>query len=222
VLARTLRRAAVALVLMFGLGAVAFGTGRWLRERAAARTAASAIPVASASAPAASSSRLPTPAIVDSAPYPKSALRIAVAPPAPRAVERTFTLDLAPAMGVILSVDDGAPRHVSTGDSLPIDGKAHSLAFTCEVCSVVRREVAAGDRDETLKVVVPVKPATLFIEGDVDKTYQILQHPEVTVRAGTNVVSLGSAFERVTVEQIETKVSVPVRLEAGNSVRAAF
>jgi hypothetical protein len=137
-------------------------------------------------------------------------------------VERTFTLDLAPAMGVIVSVDEGPARHVNTGDGLPLDGKAHSLAFTCEVCTVVHREIAPGDKDDTLKVVVPIKPATLFIEGDVDKTYQILQHPEVTVRAGTNVVSLGSAFERVTVEQIETKVSVPVRLEAGNSVRAAF
>ena len=139
-----------------------------------------------------------------------------------RPVERTFTLDLTPSMGVVVSVDEGTPRHVSTGESLTLDGKAHSLAFTCEVCTPVRRDVAAGDKDDTLKIAVPIKPATLLIEGDVDKTYQIVQHPEVTVRAGMNVVSLGSAFERVTVQQIETKVAVQVRLEAGNSVRAAF
>jgi serine/threonine-protein kinase len=225
VLARTLRRVAVALVLMVGLGAVAFATGRWLRARNAAVTDASAHPVVSAPLPPATSAPAATPSTAGSAAAPRVALRIGATPPvapAPKPVERTFTLDLTPAMGVIVSVDDGPPRHVSTGDALPLDGKVHSLAFTCEVCTVVHREVAAGDRDDTLKVVVPIKPATLFIEGDVDKTYQILQHPEVTVRAGTNVVSLGSAFERVTVEQIETKVSVPVRLEAGNSVRAAF
>jgi serine/threonine-protein kinase len=226
VLARTLRRAAVALILMFGLGAVAFGTGRWLRERAASRAAVSVLPVLAAPSPMESSTPVPAAPLAGGTANAKTvALHVAAGSPvaqAPKAVERTFMLDLAPAMGVIVSVDDGPPRHVSTGEALTLDGKAHSLAFTCEVCSVVRREVAPGDKDETLKMVVPIKPATLFIEGDVDKTYQILQHPEVTVRAGTNVVSLGSAFERVTVEQIETKVSVPVRLEAGNSVRAAF
>jgi eukaryotic-like serine/threonine-protein kinase len=225
VLARTLRRAAVALLLMVGLGAVAFVTGRWLRARAAAVSETSAHPVVSAPAPPATSGPAATPSIAGNAAAPKIPLRIGAPPPvvpAPKAVERRLTLDLTPSMGVIVSVDDGPPRHVSTGDALSLDGKAHALAFTCEVCTVVHRDVAAGDKDDTMKMVVPIKPAMLFIEGDVDKTYQILQHPEVTVRAGTNVVSLGSAFERVTVEQIETKASVPVRLEAGNSVRAAF
>jgi hypothetical protein len=111
---------------------------------------------------------------------------------------------------------------VSTGDTLVLDGKAHALSFTCEVCTPVRRDVPAGDKDDIVKIAVPIKAATLLIEGDVDKTYQIEQHPELTVRAGTNVVSLASAYERVTVQQIETKVSVPVRLEAGHSVRASF
>jgi hypothetical protein len=133
-----------------------------------------------------------------------------------------MTLDLTPSMGVAVSVDDGSPRHVSTGDVLTLDGKSHALSFTCEVCTPVRRDVPAGDRDDTLKVSVPIKAATLLIEGDVDKTYQIVQHPELTVRAGANVISLASAYERVTVQQIETKLTVPVRLEAGHSVSAAF
>jgi hypothetical protein len=125
-------------------------------------------------------------------------------------------------MGVVVTVDDGSPRHVSTGDALTLDGKSHALVFTCEVCTPVRRDLAAGDKDDTLKIAVPIKPATLLIEGDVDKTYQIVQHPELTVRAGANVISLSSAYERVTVQQIETKLSVPVRLESGRSVSAAF
>ncbi len=220
---RTMKRAAVALLLMGGLGAATFVIGRSLRGRSA-REALSAAPSAVAVAQTTSTPTVAAPTAVDPAAGATSAAR-AAAPPAmalAKPVERTFMLDLTPSMGVVLSVDEGAPRHVSTGDSLTLDGKAHSLAFSCGVCTPVRRDVTVGDKDDTLKIAVPIKPATLLIEGDVDKTYQIVQHPEVSVRAGTNVVSLGSAFERVTVQQIETKVAVPVRLEAGNSVRAAF
>jgi hypothetical protein len=137
-------------------------------------------------------------------------------------IERTVTLDLTPSMGVTVSVDGSASRSVSTGDVLVLDGRPHGLAFSCSVCIPVRRDVGAGEADLTLKVGVPIKPAMLVIEGSVDKTYQIVQHPELTVRAGTNAVTLRSAFERVTVEQIETRTAVPVRLEAGQSVRVTF
>jgi serine/threonine-protein kinase len=221
--ARILRRAGAALLLMLGLCAVAFAVGRLVRGHVAVRPTElpSAVIVAPASPPVPTSP--PAPATSTTGANATTQPRIALPPVAPpRPVERTLMLDLTPSMGVIVSVDDGSPRHVSTGESMVLDGHAHSLAFTCEVCTLVRRDIPAGDKEETLKVVVPIKPATLIIEGDVDKTYQIVQHPEVTVRAGTNSVSLGSAFERVTVQQIETKVSVPVRLEAGNSVRAGF
>jgi serine/threonine-protein kinase len=222
--ARFLKRAGAALLLMLGLGAVAFAVGRFIREHGAGRPSQlpSAVVVVPTSAPNASSSpaQLPSALAPNPSAVPRLALSLSASPPRP--VERTLTLDLTPSMGVIVSIDDASPRHVSTGDTMVLDGRGHSLGFTCEVCTLVRREVPPGDKDETLKVVVPIKPATLIIEGDVDKTYQIVQHPEVTVRAGTNSVSLGSAFERVTVQQIETKISVPVRLEAGNSVRAAF
>jgi len=86
----------------------------------------------------------------------------------------------------------------------------------------VQREVSAGDKDETLVVKVPIKPATLLIQGPVDKTYQIVEHPELAVRAGMNTVPLKSAFEPITVKQIDSNVTVPVRLEAGKSVPATF
>jgi serine/threonine-protein kinase len=215
---RTVKRAAVALTIMLGLGGLTYVVGHALRRLPSPGPALSVQGVASA--PVASVPREPTPALTESAAAtgrPRAA-PVAVVKP----VERTVTLDLTPSMGVVVSVDDGAPRHMSTGDALTLDGKAHALSFTCEVCTPVRRDVPAGDKDDTLKVAVPVKPATLLIEGDVDKTYQIVQHPELTVRAGTNVISLASAYERVTVQQIETKLLVPVRLEAGHSVRAAF
>jgi hypothetical protein len=113
-------------------------------------------------------------------------------------------------------------REVTTGGSLTLDGRAHSLAFSCPVCNSVQVAVAAGDKDETLVVSVPVRPAIVVVEGDLAKTYAIAQHPELTIRAGTNTVPLRSAFERVTVTQIETGVSLAVRLEAGKTIHAAF
>jgi serine/threonine-protein kinase len=151
-----------------------------------------------------------------------------VAPVAPRQSDRVLTLDLKPPMGVAMSVDGQPARDVSTGDKVTIDVKAHALTFSCarrggdDPCIAVRFPVAAGDRDDTLVVSVPVKPATLVIEGDVGSTYQVAQHPEVVIRAGTNTVALKSAYEPVTVKQMETGESVSVRLEAGRTVRASF
>ena len=82
--------------------------------------------------------------------------------------------------------------------------------------------VAAGDRDSTLVASVPIKPATLVVDGEPSGTYQIPEHPELAVRAGANIVPLRSAFERVTVKRIETGDSVPVRLEAAKTVHASF
>jgi serine/threonine-protein kinase len=219
---RVLRRAGVALVLMLGLGAVAFGLGRMLRARALSNRVAIASTVAVAPPPPASLAEAHTPSVERAAPPPPPVPRTPPPAPPPKPVERTFTLDLSPSMGVIVRVDDGSARHVATGDSLVLDNKPHALSFTCEVCTAVRREVGGGERDETLKVDVPIKPATLVIDGEVYKTYQIVQHPEVKVRPGSNTVTLRSAFERVTVQQIETNVTVAVRLEAGNSVHASF
>jgi hypothetical protein len=125
-------------------------------------------------------------------------------------------------MGVTMSLDGAETRGVASGSVLRLDGKAHTLSFTCSVCTPVQREVPAGDKDETLVVKVPIKPATLVIQGPVDKTYQIVEHPELAVRAGTNTVPLKSAFEPITVKQIDSNATVPVRLEAGKSVPATF
>jgi hypothetical protein len=125
-------------------------------------------------------------------------------------------------MGVTMTIDGAETRDVSSGYVLKVDGKAHALSFTCSVCTSVQRDVQAGDKDETLVVKIPIKPATLDIEGPVDKTYQIVEHPEIRVRAGTNTIPLRGKYEPVTVKQIDSNATVPVRLEAGKSVQANF
>ena len=136
--------------------------------------------------------------------------------------ERYFTLDLKPPMGVVVALDGQPVRPVTTGDELTLDGSAHTLIFSCSVCASVEVPVAAGEKGDRLVVSVPIKPATLVVDGSAAKTYQIAQHPELSVRAGTNTIALKSAFEHVTVKEIESGTVVSVRLEAGKSVRVSF
>jgi hypothetical protein len=139
----------------------------------------------------------------------------------PRA-ERRVTLDLKPPMGVSVSIDGAPSRDVSTGDTLTLGARAHTLAFSCPVCTFVQVGVDASERDTTLVVSVPVKPATLVVDGDVSRTYQIVEHPELLIRPGSNTVPVRSAYERVTIKQIETGDEVAVRLEAAKTMHAAF
>jgi len=226
--ARLLRRALQAFVLMVSLGALAFAIGRLVRTHAAVdpsppATSARGGPVVPGSAAEETAS-----VTVPSATATVSARPRVMVPATasthepPRPIEREVHLDLTPAMGVKVTIDGASTRDVSTGDVLTLDSKPHSLSFTCPVCTPVSREVQAGDKEETISVRVPIKPATLVILGDPDKTYQIVEHPELTVRAGTNSIQLGSAWERVTVKQIETGTTTPARLQAGTQVQAAF
>jgi hypothetical protein len=144
--------------------------------------------------------------------------------PPPRVVERTLQLDVTPAMGVKVSVDGAPERDAPSGTVLKIDGKAHSLLFSCSVCTPVAQEVPAGDKEDVLsiRVRVPIKPAMLVIMGAPDKTYQIAEHPERPVRAGTNALPLSASHERITVREIESGAARAVTLEAGKSVQATF
>jgi serine/threonine-protein kinase len=220
---KMMRRAASALVLMVGLGAAAYGVGRVVqRVRADIRP----VPTEVTTAPPAS-----VPTVLASTPAPSASAAPSASttarvipqgvPLAPKVVERAIQLDLTPSMGVAVTIDGAETRNISSGDVLKLDGKAHGLSFTCSVCTPVQREVAAGDKDETLVVKVPIKPATLDIEGPVDRTYQIVEHPEIRVRAGINTIPLRSALENVTVKQIDSNATVRVQLEAGGKPKTA-
>jgi hypothetical protein len=137
-------------------------------------------------------------------------------------VDRAITLDLTPPMGVRLVLDGEPPQAVSAGQVLTLDGKPHTLAFDCPVCTTVERDLNAGGDSQTLVVRLSIKPATLDIAGDVGKSYQLLEHPDVTVRAGRNTVGMSGEYDSVTVKQMETGTTVPVRLHAGHAVQATF
>ena len=223
--ARLLGRAVRAAAVVLGVGALALAASRFVHGRPLPAPATSA-----SSSPSAATATLPAAAVV--APPPASSSPAPAEPPprvaatpreaAPRVTERRVILDLKPPMGVSVSVDGQPERGVSTGDALVLGTKAHMLSFSCSVCASVQLAVDPGERDCTLLVSVPVKPATLVVDGDVSRTYQLVEHPELFVRAGTNTVPVRSAYEPVTVKQIETGATVSVRLEAAKTMHATF
>ncbi len=228
--ARFARRAIGALLLMLGLGAVAFGVGRLVQSKNGGQEArfpaAGGSDSAKTRASVSASASLPTARVASSAitdrpvhaPGPGALPRSAD----PQGRSRTITLDLKPTMGVDVSIDGTPPRAVRTGDTLTLDTRPHSLSFACPVCTPVDLAVGLGDKDDTVVVALPIKPATLVIEGDLDKSYQIMENPLVSIRAGTNSIMLKSMFQLVTVQQMETATRVRVRLEAGKAVRVSF
>ncbi len=219
--ARLLRRAARVLALSLGLGVAAFFVGRVVQLRPRPPAPRASTPAAVPPAPAPSSSA-PAPRPTEVAP--RSAptiLRAAGALPA-KSADRTITLDLTPAMGVLLSGDGAAARNVQAGDTLSLGSKAHSLAFSCPVCTPTEKELGAGDKDETLRVVVPIRPATLVVDGSKDRSYEIAENPLFALHAGANSVPIDGQFQSITVVELETGARVQVRLESGKAVHAAF
>jgi serine/threonine-protein kinase len=221
--ARLVRRASRAAVLGLVLGVAAFSVGRLVQSRphpgpaaasAAATESAPPPPLPSASAPA------PQPSEVASHTAPTVMHAVSAAPA--KSADRVITLDLSPAMGVRVAIDGAGERPVQNGDTLTLSSKAHSLAFSCAVCTPVERELAAGDKDEELRVVVPIRPATLVIDGPADRHYQVVGKPRLNIHAGSNSVPVDGQFQSITVIEIETDRHIPVRLRAGEEAHAAF
>jgi serine/threonine-protein kinase len=235
--ARALRRLA-----KVGAGLALVGGVAWVGTRLVARSHAmsSVAPVESSAAPgpSASTAAVEAPAASSAepiaapgptrSPRPHIPLSLGGKELTAKVASRVVTLDLKPPMGVSVSVDGDPPGEVTSGSKLTLDSKTHALEFTCprrggdDPCVAYRVTVAAGDKDDTLSVSVPVKPATLVVEGDLAKTYQLVQHPEIPLRVGTNTVPVRSAYEAVTVQELETGKTLSVRLEAGKTLRTSF
>jgi hypothetical protein len=219
---RALRRVAVYAAAAIGVGGLSAGAFRLLhgvgpRPDDHPASAESAPPGPTASTPAAAGT-----SSVSAPPQPGSTPTHTPVVLRELRVERRVTVDLKPPMGVSVSIDGQPSRDVSTGSTLTLGVRPHALTFSCPVCTSVQVGVEASDRDGTLVVSVPVKPAMLVVDGDVSRTYQIVEHPELAVRSGANSVPLRSAYEPVTIKQIETGTAVSVRLEAAKTIHAAF
>jgi serine/threonine protein kinase len=143
-------------------------------------------------------------------------------PTAAKPVQRSVTLDLKPPMGISVSVDGQPDRFVTTGDSLVLDSDPHVLVFNCKWCTAISLPLAAGEKNETLDVAVPIRPATLVIKGKDEGHYQLVGRPELKVSAGTNTIPLKSAYDQGVVQEIDTGATVHVKLEAGQVASVSF
>lgn len=219
---RLLRRGSVAVMLMVGLGGVAYVIGRAVHGHPPAPITADTTPPPPVVVPPPAPSTAPAPPVSTIAhPIAVPVMRLPPAPSA-RAIQRTMSLDLTPAMGVQVSIDGQPPRNVSTGDPIVLDGKEHALHFTCGVCVPVDRDVPAGDKDDLVVARVPIKPATLTVAGDGNHHYQIVDLPDVQVRVGANWVPMNGEHQTVTVRDLDTKALVKVTLYADREVQAVF
>jgi serine/threonine-protein kinase len=227
---RLLRRGAGVLAIALVLGVVAFAISRAVRGRGEPTgplpsTSALAIALPSTNPPASSAfaSTKPVPtASATSFPHIAVNRPDAAASVASKANERVITLDLWPPE-LSLSVDGAAAQTRRTNDSIRLDAKSHVLRFSCDWCLPVDRSIIEGDKDETIRAELQIKPATLRVEGDPSQTYLVLEHPDVLVRVGPNSVKLPNRkFETVQVKQIDTREIVRVELAAGESRTAHF
>jgi hypothetical protein len=234
--AKMLRRAGAGVAAVVASGVLAWGIGKAVSVRRSPAVAPAPAPAevpgmgASAAADVQPTAVVSAPPVTTVRPQPHViplSLGIRDAAPA-KVVDRVLTLDLKPPMGVSVSVDGQPPTEVASGAKLTVDSKGHSFVFSCprrggdDPCVLTRVAVVAGEKDEVLAVSVPVKPATLVVVGDLGHTYQLVQHPEITLVVGDNRVPLRSAYEAVTVQELETGKTVSMRLEAGKTLRAGF
>jgi eukaryotic-like serine/threonine-protein kinase len=130
-----------------------------------------------------------------------------------------------PISGVLVALDDGAAQPASEGMRIAVDGNPHELRFTCasDLCEAQSRSVGEGARDVELGVEMRLKPATLLVDGELERHYQIDKFPEVIVRASVPArVPVRRGDETVTVTELETGEHKSVLLPPGRTANVSF
>jgi len=231
---RALRNGGRAAIVMALVGAGGFTVTRVVRDRIAADRAttpgsASAAPLASAPTESAVVSAMPSTSALP--PSTASTPHIAALPTVKSAapvslVKRDVSVDVAfPPNGVLASLDGAANVPVSGGYTFSVDAKPHSIVFTCveDLCVPKRVDVPPGDDKVPLSASLTIRPASLVVHGDANATYQILQLPQIAVRAETAVsVPLKDSKKTFTVVQLPSGKKLVVELAAGKRGEVSF
>ena len=143
--------------------------------------------------------------------------------PRASAPRRRVTLDLKPPMGVSVSIDGQPSRDVSTGDVLTLGSRGLT-------CSASRAPSALPSRSGSTRARGTPRSSSPFpssrrrsssTETSPGRTRSSSIPRSCSCRARTPS-RCRSAYEPVTVKQIETGDSVSVRLEAAKTMHAAF
>jgi eukaryotic-like serine/threonine-protein kinase len=231
---RAVKNGGRAALVMALVGTAGFGVTRVVRDRIDAdhstnKAVVSAGPLASAPPASAAPSTAPPASAPPSAT--SSGARVAALPTVKSAVtavatKRDVAVDVAfPPNGVLASIDGAAAVPVSGGYTFNVDNKAHSIVFTCveDLCVPKRVDVPAGDDGVPVSASLTIRPASLVVHGDANASYQILQLPQLTVRAETAVsVPLKDSKKTFTVVQLPSGKKLVVELAAGKRGEVTF
>ena len=141
-------------------------------------------------------------------------------------VQRTLEIrSVQPNAGASLFLDGADLGVVSGLRRVPIDGRSHRIAFTCllDLCEPWTRIIPEGDRSDPIDVVLSVKAAYLIVTGDKSATYDIREHPLISISVGSRTrVPMTGKFQDVTVRSVGTGVTRSVRLAAGEERSVSF
>jgi serine/threonine protein kinase len=149
-----------------------------------------------------------------------------VATPPPKPIERAIAVSsVRPPYGVFIAVDGDPAVTAKPGLKITLDGRAHTLGFSCarDACEPSQRQIEASDHDETIAIVLTIKPAALTVEGDPKSTYSITEEPTVSLRNGVPAqVPMRDGRVSVHVREFPSNHVESVTLIAGQSAHVSF
>jgi hypothetical protein len=180
---RMVKRLAPPIFGAIVIGAAAFGITRFAKDEIRTDVTVSPKPSAHPSATvsaavAITSATAPTTTAVSIAPIPTKTA-------APKPTDRAIVFGrIKPINGVIVAVDntpvlDGP----STGSRITLDLQKHTLNFSCkdDACFPDEKTIEAGDHDESIDILLKIRPAKLKIVGNPGSTYSSPDEPTLSI-----------------------------------------
>jgi serine/threonine-protein kinase len=111
-------------------------------------------------------------------------------------VERAITLTVTGDVVVFkVAVDGREPEDKTTGDTIRVDEREHTVLFSCaldpethqELCDPQTRKISAGKSDDALSISLHSKPATLIVTGDPAASFGLEDYPQMVIRPGVPI-----------------------------------
>lgn len=221
------------------LGTVAFAALGFWGSRALVRRPPTPPVVRVPESPSATGATVVTPPSPrDSSPRPAVSLSAAVPLPAPpvvkppavvppKPVERSLVIrTLRPPFGVTLTLDGEPVAQPTAGARLPMTRESHTVKLTCanDACEPDVRTIAASTEDEILDVSLTVRPATLVVDADGDRRFQLREDPTIVfgAREVVRVPMKGSLATMHVVDLAAPDRVEAVTLTAGKQSRVSF
>ena len=149
--------------------------------------------------------------------------------------ERVITFANVEPASVELAIDNvpADPVNKSSGDTIKIDDREHSLRFTCagDACEPLTKKILAGKKDDSISIELKIKDAKLLVTLDAsvshgaNPTFGIVEYPTMSVVPGVPasfIMSRASNLHVTLVDRANPSRKQRVDLHAGQQVSAMF